>query len=46
MTTITTTIIINNFLKKYYYYWKKNHKFNLNGKIKNYKNLSQIYLIL
>ena len=28
-------IIINKFEKKYYYYWRKNHIFDLKGKIKN-----------
>jgi len=29
-------IIINKFEEKHYYFWKKNHKFDLNGKIKFY----------
>ena len=43
---MTTTIIINKNFKKILLLLKKNHKFDLNGKIKNYKNLSQICLIL
>jgi len=38
-------IIINKFLKKLLIL-KNNHKFDLKGKIKNYKNLSHACLIL
>ena len=38
-------IIIIKFEKKYYYYWRKNHRFDLKYKIKNYKNLGQTCLI-
>jgi hypothetical protein len=43
---IIIIIIIIKFERKIILVLKKNHIFDLNGKIKNYKNLGQTYLIL
>jgi hypothetical protein len=44
--TNIANIIINKFEKQILLILKNNHRFDLNGKIKNYKNLSQTCLIL
>jgi hypothetical protein len=44
--TNIANIIINKFEKQILLILKNNYRFNLNGKIKNYKNLSQTCLIL
>jgi hypothetical protein len=46
MIMIISIIVIIKFEKKILLLLKKNYRFNLKGKIKNYKNLGQTCLIL